>query len=139
MIIELTNLAPYLPYDLCYVSPAHEAEFLMDFTKPETIEIMSPISMLAICENNYKVILKPLNTVGEEELRGQGFHSYIDYLTHELHNPRNAKRLDSDGKPLWRIGAVPFEMVQYLITQHYDVFGLIQNDLAVNYYDIIGR
>jgi len=62
-----------------------------------------------------KPILIPLSDLTKEELREQGFSSHIDYLTHEKQNPLKA----------------PFEMVQYLFTNHFDIYGLIDKGLAI--------
>ena len=136
MKLGIEHLSPYLPYMLQYISPEHEAQSMLDIYKPESIEVMIPTSMMSIIHRELKIVLKPMKTLTQEELIAEGFGSHIDYLTHELQNPKNKNRISSDGKPSWRVEKAPFEMVQYLIREHYDVFGLLEAGLAVDYYII---
>lgn len=79
-----------------------------------------------------KPLLRHLSQLTQNELRYAGFNSHIDYLTHEVQNPANEKRTSSDGKKLWRIEKAPYEMVEYLFKNHFDVFNLIERELAID-------
>lgn len=61
-------------------------------------------------------ILRPLSDLTKEELIEQGFSSHIDYLTQQKQDHLKA----------------PFFMVQYLLSKHFDIFGLIENGLAID-------
>ena len=66
--------------------------------------------------SDFKPILRPLSDLTKEELKNQGFETHIDYLTHEKGNPIFA----------------PYQMVEYLFSQHFDIFNLIDQDLAID-------
>jgi len=66
--------------------------------------------------SDFKPILKSLSYLTKEELKSQGFWHHIDYLTNEKQNPLEA----------------PFNMVQYLLSKHYDIYGLIEKGLAID-------
>lgn len=137
--LTLKDLSVYLPYKL-----------KMIFEKSGRI-----IELTGICETdygnliyetsdkdygsalfNFKPILVPLSDLTQEELIQGKFNSHIDYLTHELQNPANKTRLGAYGKPLWRVEHAPYEMIEYLFSKHYDVFGLIDKKLAISIHDI---
>jgi len=75
------------------------------------------------CEN-MKLILKPMSSLTRKELEEQGFSSHIDYLTTEQF---------CDQKEKFPIFKAPYNMIQYLISKHYDVFYLIPKKLAVSF------
>lgn len=66
--------------------------------------------------DRFKMILKPMSDLTKEELMEFGFKNHIDYLTHEKQDPMKA----------------PHEMIEYLFKNHYDVYGLIDKNLAIN-------
>ena len=74
------------------------------------------------CEN-MKLILKPMIFLTRKELEEQGFNSHIDYLTIEQFCNQKEK---------FPILKAPYDMMQYLISKHYDVFDLIPKKLAVS-------
>jgi hypothetical protein len=74
------------------------------------------------CEN-MKLILKPISFLTRQELEEQGFNSHIDYLTNEQL---------CDQKEKFPILKAPYDMIQYLLSKHYDVFYLITKNLAVS-------
>jgi hypothetical protein len=69
--------------------------------------------------NKAFLVLRPLSELTRKELELQGFDSYIDYLTYENKGSE------------WTLKA-PFFMVQYLLSKHYDIFNLIENNLAID-------
>lgn len=117
MKLELKHLAGYLPYGLYLMIYDVVCEIEgVDLHRKDTI----------IAERvNYKLseikpILHPLSEIKRGELEKEGFSSHIDYLTHENKGSE------------WTLKA-PFNMVQYLLSQHYDVYGLIPAGLAINF------
>jgi len=115
--LKLEHIACYLPYNL---------NCLVEFTVHG--KIVEPL--VGIKHNNFyvggkkidvdmwdfKPILRPLSDLTKEELKNQGFETHIDYLTHEKGNPIFA----------------PYQMVEYLFSQHFDIFNLIDQDLAID-------
>jgi len=110
MKLELKCLAAYLPYGLkgaeyngAYLYELQSVSFEgAGFRLPERIDC--------------KPILRPLSDLTKEELIEQGFWHHIDFLTHEKQNPIEA----------------PYFMVEYLLSKHFDVFGLIEAGLAID-------
>jgi hypothetical protein len=129
MKLELKHIVPYLPYEL-------------EFNDPETVvlgvmvAIVTGMPGLIFYEDKdtieyydlsaIKPLLIPMSELTKEELRAQGFHSHIDFLTHEKRSP-----IGEMGEYGWKDGA-PWEMVTYLFSKHFDVFGLIDAGLAIN-------
>lgn len=117
--ITLKHLALYLPYGLKAVDEKNNiievyginsySNFIQNIFAEETLHFQQ-----------FKLLLRPLSDLTKEELRREWFWHHIDYLTHEKQSPLGA----------------PFEMVQYLLSKHFDVFGLIDRGLAVNINDI---
>ena len=68
---------------------------------------------------DFKPYLKPLSDLTRKELELEGFDSHIDYLTYENKGSE------------WTLKA-PFNMVQYLLSKHFDIHGLIDNGLAID-------
>jgi hypothetical protein len=83
--------------------------------------------------NNIKLILKPLTDLTASELENQGYWHHIDWLTCGLQTSKRNKGLKGLEK---HINDAPYEMIVYLLSKHYDVFGLIDKGLAVSYSDI---
>jgi hypothetical protein len=127
MRLELKHLVPYLPYQLLIMVHNGEAN---DYI--EVLESLRTFTRYPLGHPKSKPILRPMSDLTQEELREAGFGSHVDYLTHELQNPANKNRLDSNGKPSWRVGKAPHEMVEYLFENKFDVFGLIDADLAID-------
>lgn len=130
MKIKAHQLAPYLPYGL-------KAKFQKTQDRKCRKYVIGTIGAM-YCEKNgdvsitcfdtvnaapytFKPILRPMTDLTKEELIEQGFTSYIDYLTHEKRTPLEA----------------PYNKVQYLLSKHYDVFGLIEQGLAIDINTII--
>lgn len=109
MKLELKHLAGYLPYGLKYKDI------------PDGFEGIRELGLFDIdwCLVNGKPILRPLSGLTRKELELEGFDSYIDYLTYENKGSE------------WTLKA-PFNMVQYLLSQHFDIYGLIENGLAID-------
>jgi hypothetical protein len=71
-----------------------------------------------------KPILKDMSELTREELEEVGFNSHIDYLTYENQGVE------------WTLKA-PFAMVQYLLSEHYDIYRLIPEGLAIDVNDLV--
>lgn len=108
--LKLEHIAGYLPYGLMI-------KYFVSENDNDTFE-MTAEDIMTICngkKNRYTPLLRPLSQLTRQELLNGGFTSHLDYLTHEKGDPMKA----------------PYEMVRYLLSKHYDIFGLIQNNLAI--------
>lgn len=114
---ELKHLAPYLPYRLnCLVPFTSHGKVIEPLVGVKHNEFYVGGKIIDVDVWDFKPILRPLSDLTKEELKNQGFETHIDYLTHEKGNPIFA----------------PYQMVKYLFSQHFDVFGLIDQDLAID-------
>lgn len=139
--IELKHIAPYLPYGLkgkimngryYYASNTGLVKALqykcilsdhivrVEEWNPDETEMLN--EDVYVHRDRFKPILRPLSYLTKEELRSAGFDSHIDYLTHE-HQANPEK---------FQVKKAPYEMVQYLISKHYDIVGLIESGLAID-------
>lgn len=103
--LTLEHLSPYLPYKLKLYYEENDIRDMM-YLDSSSCERLNGLA---------KPILRSLSNLTKDELRGQGFDSHIDFLTHEKRNPLEA----------------PYKMVEYLFSKHFDVFGLIEQGLAI--------
>lgn len=110
--LELKHLSAYLPYKLEGV-----------FTVYDSIHTVTSLSLIYVNREleyrHFKPILRPLSDLTRKELEQEGFDSHIDYLTYE--------NKGSD----WTLKA-PFNMVQYLLKKHFDIYNLIESGLAID-------
>ena len=65
-------------------------------------------------------VMRMLSSLTRQELIDKGFTTHLDYLTHE----------HQEYPETFPICSAPYDMVQYLISKHYDIFGLIPQGLA---------
>lgn len=133
--IELKELAPYIPYELKAIdirTKEIRTVTWTHFTYDLKYVGMNHLLCQGLIIAEHKPILRPLSDLSQIELLTAGFNSHIDYLTHELQNKANESRIGGDGKKLWRVEAAPYEMVVYLLKNHFDVFGLIRQGLAID-------
>lgn len=128
MELELKHLAPYLPYGLKIWNIDMGVDF--DLTIQEEDEGIDMESIL-YSQCNWKLILRPLSDLTKADLINAGFDYQIDWLTHERDS--HVKFYGSLEK---FINKTDFGHVQYLISKHYDVFGLIEQGLAININDL---
>ena len=106
MKLELKHLAGYLPYG-------------MKYEWSNSIYYYEHCSTRDFDYENSKPILRPLSYLTRFELEKAGFMYYIDYLTYENQGVE------------WTLRA-PYDMVVYLLSQHYDIYGLIEAGLAID-------
>lgn len=115
--LKLEYLAGYLPYDLKIANKSTTGEILSTYIVE--IENINDRGILNVLHGvNQFPILKPLSTLTKIELRQAGFDSHIDFLTHENKGVE------------WTLRA-PFKMIQYLFKNHYDVYFIIEQGLAI--------
>ena len=122
MELEIKHLAPYLPYNL-KVSKLH--------TLSAGGGIGSIEHLLTTKSTNYKPILRPISKFGDsDDLRkvhefiglGKWCEAYDDYFNAWFDDAGNVDKL---------VLQAPYEVFQFFLANHYDVFGLIPKGLAV--------
>ena len=130
--LELKHLAPYLPYGLNMYYAGKKGSSIIDGNiEPYTSE-MRPVSMMPMLRNEkglYKPILRPLSDLTKEitthKICGEFIEQWCeDWIEHFVdftgkHNEANIK-------------ACPYDLMEILLENHYDVFGLIEKGLAID-------
>jgi len=118
MELELKHFSGYFPHGLdCVIKNKIVRLTSLNRFSCETRPSVHGFTWCAF--KDIKLILQPLSDVTRKELEEQGFDSHIDYLTYENQGVE------------WTLEA-PFNMVQYLLSQHYDIYGLIPAGLAID-------
>lgn len=124
--LELKHLAPYLPYGLkiWWEQPEEHKSSIFKLSEKSEEREMSVVTMIAMVQGNehYKPILRPLTDLTKEELNN--LHPLID---------------DGQFKSLVNISIKYTEsclsdyldIYNYLLSHHFDVFGLIDKGLAI--------
>lgn len=130
--LELKHLSPYLPYGLkCLNQNLPDEEFVVEELIGISDHIMWSGRFSAKHGSNHipvsaiKPTLRPLSDLTFEDLDKLGKRYDIQVNNEEVHVFRD---LDENTNPLeWR-----YEDVQYLLSRHFDVFGLIEKGLAID-------
>jgi len=133
MELELKHLAPYLPYKLKIYTPNSTwigISSVLNYANKPTVEIYP--------------ILRPLSDLTKEiEVNGERFvpESLMSDMGHSVLFKNGKFRCDLDedilaefpvlGKP-YNIEWLPYKMVDKLFEWHFDVFGLIEQGLAID-------
>jgi hypothetical protein len=127
MKLEIKHLAPYLPYELkMQVKDYHGIEYVSQILTTENIGNF-------INGEECKPILRPLSDLNKEGL-------YIEHLNIEtITDESNIQDLDIylenwiDSKDTnHHVKFLPYGLVNELISEHFDVFGLIPKGLAID-------
>ena len=132
MELELKHLAPYLPYGLKCI----DGELIGISNHIGWSGIFKAIhgsNHIPIC--GIKPILRPLSDLTKEiEVNGEKFVpiEYFEdkYYTLDLHKQCHRLLENED----W-IYQTNFMLINYLLKWHFDIFGLIENNLAININD----
>lgn len=124
--IELEHLSIYLPYDLLLFKKGLRPDSIL-FTDKDTVTVMSFVSMMSCIKWNYFTpMLLPMDSLTKTTLREAGFTTHIDFLTEE-YQQGNSILSKAD-----RIKKAPFGMIMFLVKNHYDIFELIPQGLAID-------
>ena len=117
---ELKHILPYVPFK---VMSAQAGRFGLVLVK----EIdCTNVMRLVDGNSTAKILLLPLSYLTRQELLDQGFTSHLDYFTYE----------HQSWPEQFPILKAPYDMVECLISKHYDVFGLLEEELAYNKKDV---
>lgn len=125
MKLEMKHLAPYLPYELTCVDGGGNIFYAAHFTPNGQHRLVNIGELLfnksyIIKEPKYRLILRPLSDLKKS---GVDFGEYYNENITEL----NKEAI---------YGTCEYNVMQKLLENHFDVFGLIPNGLAVDVNDI---
>lgn len=141
MELEVKHLAPYLPYglQLQYVvrDKVEKVGTMVNIWHNEGETNPTKISIDYRDGEHiwmFKPILKPMHKLTKQELQQNVNSDGIDFVIDILINKQNTRatsllRLISNKEP--SINDIPLGIANYLFKNHYDVFGLIEQGLAV--------
>lgn len=116
MRLELKHLAPYLPYRLMVQYKPH---FSDDFK----IKELCTTSVAFSLHKQDKPILRPLSDLTKEiEVNGEKFVPIEEFEKAGYIFPLNEDNFHN----------LPFGIVNILLKWHFDIYGLIENDLAID-------
>lgn len=132
MKLELKNIAPYLPYELKFQVPKY---YNFGGTKTD-MEIMEMQSLkgtwIMFYEansfhplNKFKPILRPLSDLIKPEFELDEWRKKaILFLDETANLPFNSR--------LEHVGSIMYSDVLFLLENHFDIFGLIKKELAID-------
>lgn len=138
MKLELKHLAPYLPYGLKCEILNYKCDYVGD--KYDTIKGYyfygdSPYFNFKHGRDhagknttNFKPILRPLSDLTQEDLIDDlgTTISHLDWVTNEREH-----WIKFYSREHW-LNDIPYVIYNYLIKNHFDVFGLIEKGLAID-------
>jgi len=121
MKLELKHLASYLPYDLLitkddwdnYMKLTLCSNYLSDAKNKYDIGIIDTLSFQA------KPILRPLSDLTKEDWNNVFVNSDIDNILSIYQSDKH-------------LGCVEYYLVNLLLSHHFDIYGLIENGLAID-------
>ena len=127
MKLEIKHIAPYLPYGL----PLYMTAYTDEVSGRVELELaIQTVEQVLACVNrgvenkHYFPILKPLTGLKSEDISSC-------YYSEILHNWRDIEQDLSNGTAY-------LKAYNYLVSNHYDVFGLIDNGLAIDINEVKG-
>lgn len=132
-------IIPYLPYGLTGVAGfAKDTPFVIDSLEITSIvgnKINGNHSRVSCYASEFYPILKPISEFSRNEIiniktfmggDGAWCPAYIEYFDIWFDDEANIDKL---------ILQCPYELFQYFLYKHYDVFGLIESGMAINNID----
>jgi hypothetical protein len=116
--LELKHLAPYLPYDLKLIGKNWDYKIIQ--FDMECGQSSGGVNINSVDGEIFKPILRPLSDLTE-------FHIVnIDFTMGGLSAYGILRRIQENPKQ------GNFNMLEFLYQNHFDVFGLIEKNLAIN-------
>lgn len=125
MKLELKHIAPYLPYGLTSVN-------YFDGIELKRKIVPSNIMGFVDGDTNAKPILRPLSDLTKEiKVNGEKFVP-IEFIEEKYYTQNWANQLSrciEDEKWIYHLD---YSLILSLLEWHFDVFGLIENNLAID-------
>jgi hypothetical protein len=134
MKLDLKHLAPYLPYGLDVKTDKYGVTKLLAVSK---IHLYIDFLYYRISYDKVKPILRPLSNFGDsDDTRkvhefiglGKWCDFYDEYFRVWFDDLENVDKL---------ILQAPYEIFNYFLANHFDVFGLIEQGLAISIHDLV--
>jgi hypothetical protein len=122
MKLELRHLAPYLPYGLKAIDTQTKEirrVTLLHFTYDLKTVGHNHLIYEGLILRKHKPILRPLSDLSNEDLEGEPIYFPSIKMVELIESNRDILGCD-------------YSEVDYLIRNHFDVFGLIEKGLAIN-------
>ena len=147
MKLELKHLAPYLPYNLqCLLDQSDFPKSL--YMKTFNLRIIEPLvgiknskfltggNRVDVDDWNFKPILRPVSNFGDSD-DTRKVHEFIGLRkwceAYDVYFEAWFNDLSNTDKLVLQ---APYEIFNYFLSNHYDVFGLIKKCLAVSVHDV---
>jgi hypothetical protein len=130
MELEIKHVVPYLPYGLEVLVENYNG---LKWKQKVTIENYVNYFDKKYINQNIKIlnpILRPLSDFQEEQI--EEIKAFLNQNWCEVYDEFFDELFEHD----WRMHIIilmcPYEILQWFFKNHYDVFGLIEDDLAIN-------
>jgi len=128
MKLELKHLAGYLPYELkIKCGEITRATLTLDTVTSELISVKE-----ILLNNAFKPILRPLSDLTKEiEVNGKKFVPVLEFR--KIHDTSASNEDIQEGiSDQLKTDSVPHWIVKKLYEWHFDIHGLIENNLAID-------
>ena len=136
--LEFEILANYLPFGLQLIEigdtqPSKLKGLSLDVLNRPFCEVDNPLYEVEqiIHISEVKPILRPMSDISKEEL-SKTWENHVDYLT--TGRPGLIKKLGMKNY----IDGIPYSHFKYLMKYRFDLFGLIENGLAIDANEVEG-
>lgn len=131
MKLEIKHLAPYLPYALKVLS-SRGTVFILDTYSNMAGSGIEKREIQSVLNDGMKPLLNSildLSTYLRNEFEKLDRGYAYDKIAVDLFCEENG--IDEDIENI-DLKSIPYECVEYMFENHYDVFGLIEKGLAIN-------
>lgn len=134
--LELKHLAPYLPYGLKFATLNDDTEKYYINEERHILECgglngVANICMAKYSRPIYRIILIPLSDLLNEDLEYLLHNHSTDYFA-DTDNEKLIKNCLKNNTLQHYIEFLPNGLVEWLVSEHYDIFGLIEKGLAID-------
>ena len=126
--LELKHLSPYLPYGLKLLVERIHHKFICHLVvSNNSNSLRNGLNANMLMEYNAKPILRPLSELNVESIESTLFGKMSDNIAEWF------KYFDSDSQNKdIAILQAPYPVLEYCFENHFDVFSLIKNGLAID-------
>ncbi len=134
MILEPKHIIPYLPYKLKLYAGEYFLKNNLDVIL-DRLDVTTKTIDATNLEGNWfidqvKPILKPLSNFQEEQI--EEIKAFLNQKWCEVYDDFFDALFEHDWLMHTRILMCPYEILQWFFKNHYDVFGLIEDNLAID-------
>ena len=129
MKLELKHLAPYLPYGLKTKFQLYGVIGLITPQKDEVRNKELTTDSITFVLKYCKPILRPLSDLDSGNIEGLFYSEWLIEKYHTIGIENQINRIEDDIR--W-INHCDYILIQHLFEWHFDVFGLIEKELAID-------